>query len=140
MITKMQKNYFPILPGLGLSVIVAVIAKLLALIFPTIGGATIAILMGIILGNTYFKQPNLAVGTKFSESRLLEYSVVLLGLTVTFQTISEMGWKGVVYVLCMMTIVISGTYWAKDDLDDGWRKCGLWLFSYRRYRSSYQGR
>lgn len=119
MITKMQKNYLPILPGLGLSFIVAVIAKLLALIFPTIGGATIAILMGIILGNTYFKHPNLAVGTKFSESRLLEYSVVLLGLTVTFQTISEMGWKGVVYVLCMMTIVISGTYWVGTKIGFG---------------------
>lgn len=119
MITKMQKNYLPILPGLGLSFIVAVIAKLLALIFPTIGGATIAILMGIFLGNTYFKQPNLAVGTKFSESRLLEYSVVLLGLTVTFQTISEMGWKGVVYVLCMMTIVISGTYWVGTKIGFG---------------------
>jgi uncharacterized membrane protein YadS len=41
-----------------------------------------------------FKQPDLAAGTKFSESKLLEYSVVLLGLTVTFQTIGEMGIKG----------------------------------------------
>ena len=111
MITKMQKNYLPILPGLGLSVIVAIIAKLLARIFPTIGGATIAIILGIILGNTYFKQSTLAEGTKFSESRLLEYSVVLLGLTVTVQTIGEVGWRGVLYVLCMMTIVISWTYW-----------------------------
>lgn len=111
MITKIQKNYLPILPGLGLSVIVAIIAKLLARIFPTIGGATIAIILGIILGNTYFKQSTLAEGTKFSESRLLEYSVVLLGLTVTVQTIGEVGWRGVLYVLCMMTIVISWTYW-----------------------------
>lgn len=99
-----------ILPGLSLSILVAIIAKLLGLLLPQIGGATIAILLGIILGNVYFKQPGLAIGTKFAESRLLEYSVVLLGLTVTFQTIGQMGWRGLIYVWCEMTIVIFGAY------------------------------
>lgn len=99
-----------ILPGLGLSIGVAIIAKLLALLLPKLGGATIAILLGIILGNTIFKQPILAQGTKFSESRLLEYSVVLLGFTVTFQTISQMGLKGLCFIILIMTTVILGTY------------------------------
>ncbi|MGG5317996.1 YeiH family protein [Enterococcus sp. AZ072] len=103
------KNY-SILPGLLLSFAVAAVSKALALFFPEIGGATIAILLGILLGNTIFRQPVLAVGTKFSESRLLEYSVVLLGFTVTFQTISEIGLKGIIYVLLMMTITIIGAY------------------------------
>lgn len=96
-------------PGLGLSVVVAIVAKALALIFPTLGGATIAILLGIVLGNTIFKQPILAKGTKFSESRLLEYSVVLLGFTVTFQTIAQLGVRGFIFIFVMMTIVIIGT-------------------------------
>lgn len=61
-----------ILPGFFLSLAVAIGAKLLALLMPQLGGATLAILLGIILGNTFFKQPQLAAGTKFSESRLLE--------------------------------------------------------------------
>ncbi|BCA84503.1 membrane protein [Enterococcus saigonensis] len=100
----------PILPGLILSLAVAIAAKLLAIFMPQLGGATLAILLGIILGNTYFKQPNLDIGTKFSESRLLEYSVVLLGFTVTFQTISHMGVKGLVYVILMMSTVIIAAY------------------------------
>lgn len=99
-----------ILPGFFLSLAVAIIAKLVAILLPQLGGATLAILLGIILGNTFFKQPQLAVGTKFSESRLLEYSVVLLGFTVTFQTISEMGIKGLLYVILMMSTVIIGAY------------------------------
>ncbi|MDT2755466.1 putative sulfate exporter family transporter [Enterococcus pseudoavium] len=99
-----------ILPGLGLSLAVAVLAKLGALLLPKLGGATLAILLGILLGNTLFKQPALAAGTKFSESRLLEYSVVLLGFTVTFQTIGEMGLKGLLYIVLMMTTVICGAY------------------------------
>ncbi len=99
-----------VLPGLGLSIGVAVAAKGLGLLLPQIGGATIAILLGILLGNIYFKQSSLSVGTKFAESRLLEYSVVLLGLTVTFQTIAQMSWRGLLYVWAMMTIVICGAY------------------------------
>ncbi|WP_125590237.1 YeiH family protein [Companilactobacillus jidongensis] len=107
--TRMQK-VVATLPGLGLSIVVAIIAKIVAIWLPSLGGATIAILLGIILGNTFFKQTGLAVGTKFSESKLLEYSVVLLGFTVTFQTIAEMGLRGLVYILMMMTTVIISAY------------------------------
>ena len=100
----------PLLPGFGLSLSVAIGAKLLAIFMPKLGAATLAILLGILLGNTLFKQPFLAAGTKFSESRLLEYSVVLLGFTVTFQTISQMGLKGLVFIVLMMTTVIIGAY------------------------------
>lgn len=100
----------PILPGLGLSVAVAAISKALALLFPELGGATIAILLGIVLGNTIFRQEYLAKGTKFSESKLLEYSIVLLGFTVTFQTIGQMGIKGIIFILILMSITIVGAY------------------------------
>ena len=111
MFTNFYAKTKPILPGLRLSIGVAIIAKLFALFLPKLGGATLAILLGIILGNTFFKQPALAAGTKFSESKLLEYSVVLLGLTVTFQTIGEMGIKGLIFILLIMTTVIIGAYW-----------------------------
>ena len=103
------KKYTPLLPGLGLSVSVDVLAKLVAIFLPALGGATLAILFGIVLGNTFFKQEVLAVGTKFSESVLLEYSVVLLGFTVTFQTISHLGFNGLGYIIAMMATVISAT-------------------------------
>ena len=103
------KKYTPLLPGLGLSVSVAVLAKIVAIFLPDLGGATLAILFGIVLGNTFFKQEVLAVGTKFSESVLLEYSVVLLGFTVTFQTISHLGFNGLGYIITMMANVISAT-------------------------------
>ncbi|MBV7391457.1 YeiH family protein [Enterococcus alishanensis] len=103
-----------ILPGLSLSIGVAIIAKLLAIFFPSLGGATIAIFSGIILGNTFFKQDTLAMGTKFAESRLLEYSVVLLGFTVTFQTISHLGVNGLLYIICMMaTVIIAAIFLGK---------------------------
>ena len=105
-----------ILPGLLLAFSVAVMSKLLALLLPQLGAATIAILLGILLGNTFFKQPSLAIGTKFAESKLLECSVFLLGATVTAQTIAQIGIKGIAFVLLQMSVTIVGAYWIGKKL------------------------
>ncbi|MGY3766484.1 YeiH family protein [Vagococcus vulneris] len=105
---KQLKKSF--LPGLILSFIVAWVSKGIAIFLPTLGGATIAILLGILLGNTIFKQSFLGRGTKLAESKLLEWSVVLLGMTVTFQTISTLGLNGIGYIIVQMTTTIVGVY------------------------------
>lgn len=99
-----------ILPGFFLSFLVAVTAKGLAVFFPSIGAASLAICIGILLGNTICRSKRLEKGTKFSESKLLEFSVALLGLTVTFQTIGDLGISGLFYILLMMISVILFTY------------------------------
>lgn len=112
----MEKTIKPILPGLFLSFVVAAVSRIIALAVPQIGGATIAILLGILLGNTIFQQEYLGKGTKFAESKLLEISVVLLGATVTFQTISQLGFKGLSFVLLMMTSTIIAAYFIGKKL------------------------
>ncbi|MBO0439245.1 YeiH family protein [Candidatus Enterococcus ikei] len=103
-------NSMAILPGLATAFIVAVISKVAAIWLPTLGAATIAILLGILLGNTFLKMPILEKGTKIAESKLLEFSVVLLGATVTFQTIAHIGIKGGIFVLLQMGLTIIATY------------------------------
>ncbi|HAP14585.1 MAG TPA: putative sulfate exporter family transporter [Lactococcus sp.] len=96
-----------IVPGLGLSFAVALMSYVLNLfVFKGLGAATIAILLGIVLGNIYFKQPILFAGTAWSEKKLLEFSVMFLGATVTFQTIKELGWKGMSFILLQMVLTI----------------------------------
>lgn len=107
---KKIKSSYALLPGLLTAFIVAVVSKGLALWFPKIGAATIAILLGILLGNTFLKQPFLDKGTKIAESRLLELSVVLLGATVTFQTIAQIGGKGAFFILSQMSLTILSAY------------------------------
>lgn len=99
-----------ILPGLITAFIVAIISKIAAIWLPTLGAATIAILLGILLGNTFLKNPVLEKGTKVAEGKLLEFSVVLLGATVTFQTISQIGLKGGIFVLLQMGLTIVASY------------------------------
>ena len=105
-----------ILPGLLTSIGIAVISQLLAQRVPALGAATIAILLGILLGNTVLRQPQLAKGTKFAESKLLEYSVMLLGATMTVQTIGQIGVWGVGFILIQMTVTIVGAMWIGQRL------------------------
>ena len=49
-------------------------------------------------------------GTKFSESRLLEYSIVLTGLTLNLTDIMSVGWQGVLFIILQMTLTIIVTY------------------------------
>ncbi|MHA8137608.1 YeiH family protein [Lactobacillaceae bacterium Scapto_B20] len=93
-------------PGFAVALLIAVISQLLTFVIPDIGAATIAILLGIVLGNTFVKQKRLAAGTKFAEKWLLEYSVMLLGLTITFQTIIQLHWTGLLFIVIQMAVTI----------------------------------
>ena len=106
----MSQTIKKFLPGLGLSFLVAATSKVIAIWLPTLGAATIAILLGILLGNTFFKQSFLSQGTKLAESKLLEISIVLLGTTVTFQTIAHMGLNGISFIILQMIGTIIGVY------------------------------
>ncbi|MFR5070594.1 MAG: YeiH family protein [Eubacteriales bacterium] len=77
---------------------------------PTAGAALFAIALGIIVGNTLCTKDFFNRGTKFSESRLLEYSIVLTGLTLNLTDIMSVGWQGVLFIILQMTLTIIVTY------------------------------
>ena len=97
-------------PGLIISIIIGICGQLLEKIFPTLGAALIAIFLGIILGNTVLKNDALNKGTKFSEKRLLEYSIVLNGLILDFGMIQSAGIKGFFFILIQMSVTIFAAY------------------------------
>ncbi|WP_462259158.1 YeiH family protein [Vagococcus teuberi] len=105
-----------LLPGLLLSLGVACLSKIIAIWLPSLGAGTIAILLGILLGNIFFNHPIWQKGTKFSEKTLLELSIVLLGTTVTFQTIAQIGGSGVIFIMLQMTITILAAYFIGKKL------------------------
>ncbi len=97
-------------PGFLACLGIALIAKLLGNVIPAIGGATIAIFLGIIAGNTILNRPRLDTGTKFSESRLLEYSIVLMGATLSLSNVLSVGASGLVFIIVQMTVTITAAY------------------------------
>ena len=99
-------SFKEIFPGLIICMIIGLVAKYLGTFVPTLGGATIAILLGLLLGNTVLTQANLHKGIRFSESNLLSYSIVLLGGTLSYQVILELGFSGVSFIVLQMMLTI----------------------------------
>jgi len=70
-----------------------------------ISALTLAIVLGMLAGNTFYAPmaQTAAPGVQFSKARLLRLGIVLYGLRLTFQDIGNVGWSGVAIdalVLC----------------------------------------
>ncbi|AVQ17391.1 YeiH family protein [Fusobacterium gonidiaformans] len=105
-------NVQKIVPGLLLSILIAMISQFLIKLpaFSTLGAALIAILLGMILGNTVCKKSFYDEGTKFSEKRLLEYSIVLNGLILDIIVMKQVGLQGIGFIICLMFLTIGIAY------------------------------
>lgn len=100
-------NYIKnILPGLLVSVAVALIAVFIAKFVPKLGAGTISIFLGMFVGNLFLNQDIFQRGYKFSETNILSYSIVLLGATLSVNTLLELGIGGFVFIILQMTTTI----------------------------------
>jgi uncharacterized integral membrane protein (TIGR00698 family) len=73
-----------------------------------ISALTLAIVIGIALGNTVFPRvaPYSADGVEFAKARLLRLGIILYGFRITFQEIGNIGWAGIL----IDVLVIAATF------------------------------
>ena len=105
------QRYAGLWPGLALAAVVAG-AGMLAARLPTLqalglSALTLAIVFGIVVGNTVF--PAIAArsgaGVDFAKGTLLRAGIVLYGFRVTFQDIAGVGVEGVLIAVTMVGLV-----------------------------------
>lgn len=93
-----------LIPGLLLSAALAGVAILLGrsqwLQHNGISALTLAIVLGIVVGNTLY--PRIAAGVGFSKQILLRAGIILYGLRLTFQDIAGVGLHGVLLDALML--------------------------------------
>ena len=111
-----MKRLKEILPGLLVAVIVGIISIFLARFVPKLGAATIAIFLGMIIGNLFLNQKIFQRGYKFAESDLLSYSIVLLGATLSISKLMELGVGGITFIVLQMIITIIGVLFIGKNL------------------------
>ncbi len=95
-----------ILPGLGICITVALISLFTAEYF-IIGGVTIAILAGIIIGNLIKIPARLTSGIKFSEKKLLPVAIALMGFSLNYTILIELGLPVIIMIICGVAFTIS---------------------------------
>lgn len=99
-----------IAPGFLACLVIALVAQMIGSQVPQIGAALFAILLGMACGNTFLNQKNLDVGVKFSESKLLEISIALTGLTLNVMEVMAIGWHGGLFIVLQMTLTIVAVF------------------------------
>ena len=99
-----------IAPGFLACLVIAWVAQMIGSQVPQIGAALFAILLGMACGNTFLNQKNLDVGVKFSESKLLEISIALTGLTLNVMEVMAIGWHGGLFIVLQMTLTIVAVF------------------------------
>ncbi|SFB35108.1 YeiH family protein [Clostridium frigidicarnis] len=99
-------NIKKMVPGIIVCVIITLIAKILAIFVPQFGASSLAILLGILFGNTVFKSSKYNNGSRFCEKDLLSMSIVLMGATLNIYSISSIGINGVIFIVLQMTSTI----------------------------------
>lgn len=96
--------------GFVACLLIDLVAQVIGSFVPQIGGALFAILLGILCGNTFLNGESLAKGVRFSESKLLEYSIALTGLTLNITDVMGVGWRGISLIVIQMIFTMIVAY------------------------------
>jgi len=110
------------LPGVALVATLAIMAielgKIGWLQTNGISALTVAIVLGMIVGNTLY--PRIASaslsGVNFSKQTLLRAGIILYGLRLTFQDIANVGLAGVAIDACVLSSTFALSWWAGTRL------------------------
>jgi len=99
--TSFSDRYGRLLPGLLLSGIIAwgaiALGKLAWMQSHGMSALTLAIMLGIVLGNSVYGRlaPTCGAGVAFSKQTLLRLGIILYGFRLTFQDIGQVGLAGI---------------------------------------------
>ena len=101
-----------LLPGFLVALTIALLATLVSSILPAVGAPVIAILLGVLFAHFTRSTPKLStlaprisVGAAFTAKRVLQLSVVLFGLELSFPEVTRIG--AATFPVLITTLVLS---------------------------------
>jgi len=117
-----------LLPGIGLSVVIALGAQLLEGILPVdfIGASVLALFMGIIIN--YFKpiaDTTAQTGVQFTSKRVLKLAIILLGASLNIATILETGQITLFVMIFTFLAAFGGGYLLSKFFGLDWKLSSL---------------
>ena len=116
-----------ILPGLILSLIIAIIAKIIeiSLPLPFISGSVIAIFIGIYVNRYIQKNNTYTVGINFTSKRLLKFAIILLGASLNVTTILNVGKLSITVMVFTLLTCFGLGYFIGKALGLNWKLSNL---------------
>jgi uncharacterized integral membrane protein (TIGR00698 family) len=100
-----------LLLGLAIAALLAEISSLIGEQIGFVSPLIIAVVLGVLLGNTVGVPMAAAPGVQFAASKLLRFGVVLLGLRVALSDLLGIGAPGLIVVALSFTATFFGAQW-----------------------------
>ena len=116
-----------ILPGLILSLIIGIIAKLIevSLPLPFISGSVIAIFIGIFINKNIQKNNTYTDGINFTSQKLLKFAIILLGANLNVTTILSVGKLSITVMVFTLLTCFGLGYFIGKALGLNWKLSNL---------------
>ncbi|WP_430391166.1 YeiH family protein [Dyella sp. 20L07] len=92
------------LPGLLLSVVLALVAWGLGRVLPLIGGPVFGIVLGILVRNTVAPGGTYTPGIQFAGKQVLQWSIIALGFGLSLNQVAKTGLESLSVTLVTMTV------------------------------------
>lgn len=116
-----------LIPGIALSIAIAAIATFIENLLPIhlIGGAVIAMFLGMIINYFLKKSEILSSGLKFTSKKILKFAIILLGLSLNINTILTVGKMSLVVMIFTLATCFGGGYFIGKALGLNWKLSNL---------------
>lgn len=120
------KKHVAILPGFATAILIATIAQFIENVLPIhlIGGSVIALFIGMILNN-FWKPECLNAGLKFTSKKVLKFAIILLGASLSIQTILTVGRLSLTVMCFTLLTCFGGGYFIGKLLGLNWKLSNL---------------
>lgn len=123
---KAFKRIATIIPGLSVSLIIAMIARAIEKSLPIhiIGASVIALFLGMIL-NHFWKPEIFNAGIRFTSKKVLKFAIILLGASLSVNVILSVGKLSLVVMLFTLLTCFGGGYFIGKALKLNWKLSNL---------------
>ena len=115
------------LPGILLSLAIAALACYIEQLLPIhlIGGAVIAMFLGMLINHFLKDTKFLAPGLKFTSKKVLKFAIILLGLSLNITTILTVGKMSLTVMVFTLLTCFGGGYFIGKALGLNWKLSNL---------------
>ena len=122
-----MKKILNFIPGIVLSVIIAAVSVFIEGLFPIhiIGGAVIALFIGMIINHFLKGTKFLESGVKFTSKKILKFAIILLGLSLNIKTVLNVGKLSLAVMVFTLLTCFGGGYFIGKALGLNWKLSNL---------------
>ena len=122
-----MKTWLDLIPGFALAVVIAAASRFLEGLLPVhlIGASVIALFIGMIINHLRKPSALVAKGLKFTSKKVLKFAIVLLGASLSIQTILTVGKLSLMVMFFTLLTCFGGGYFIGKALVLNWKLSNL---------------